>query len=252
MTPDGGRKFFKANYFLSDSTIEIKELKQINTGIDPFPMLLRRQKLAKEPISTHCPGLNLKSIEYFKPQDFLIGNTIRIYDKDFFIYSCDSSTREWYKLNMNYDQKPIPLHKRKEWAPPQPVPPYNGYGTEADSMANVLKLKPKPQAIDQKKFFDNDMNILRFEAKLLSQDSLDAEREFMISFYCCDDSVMVFENAQRNSGRQPCKYQERNKYHKNPKTEQYYKDVDFQIGETIVLNQSRFLLTKADDFTHHY
>merc|ERR1712127_1012391 len=46
---DGGDKFYTMNYFLSD-----------NSGRTPFPKLLKRQKLPKKPILTHCPGMSLK------------------------------------------------------------------------------------------------------------------------------------------------------------------------------------------------
>ena len=47
------------------------------------------------------------------------------------------------------------------------------------------------------------MNILQFEAKLLKSRLIVNERKFMIPFYYCDDSVIGFENAQRDSGGRP-------------------------------------------------
>ena len=44
---DGGDKFYTLNFFLADNSIEVKEINQPNTGRFPFPMLLKRQKLAK-------------------------------------------------------------------------------------------------------------------------------------------------------------------------------------------------------------
>ncbi len=57
---DGGEKTFTLNYFLSDSTIEVKEIKVANSGIDPFPMLLKRMAVPKRPVLTHYPGMSLK------------------------------------------------------------------------------------------------------------------------------------------------------------------------------------------------
>ena len=39
---DGGDKHYILNYFLSDNSIEVKEINQANTGRFPFPMLLKR------------------------------------------------------------------------------------------------------------------------------------------------------------------------------------------------------------------
>ena len=37
------------HYFLADDTVEIREVHEPNDGRDPFPVLLCRQKLAKDP-----------------------------------------------------------------------------------------------------------------------------------------------------------------------------------------------------------
>lgn len=51
--------YYKLNYFLSDNTVEIKELKCPNGGKDPYPLLLKRMKVPKAPIFTHYPGMTL-------------------------------------------------------------------------------------------------------------------------------------------------------------------------------------------------
>ena len=70
---DGGDKFYRLNYFLSDNTVEVKEIIRPNSGCYPFSMLLRRQKLAKKPVLTHYPGLNLREVEYYGPCDLQCG-----------------------------------------------------------------------------------------------------------------------------------------------------------------------------------
>ena len=64
-TYDGGDKFYIVNFFLADGSIEVKEINETNNGRFPFPMLLKRQKLAKIPILTHCPGMSLKKEEFY-------------------------------------------------------------------------------------------------------------------------------------------------------------------------------------------
>lgn len=70
---DGGDKYYVLNYFLSDNSMEVKEINEANNGKIPFPMLLKRQKLAKTPLLTHYPGMSLKKEEYYQPMDLLIG-----------------------------------------------------------------------------------------------------------------------------------------------------------------------------------
>lgn len=90
---DGGEKFYTLNYFLSDKSVEVKEINKLNDGRYPFPMLLKRQKLAKVPILTHCPGMSLRTEDYYMPEDLRIGENIVIFGRTCQIYDCDASTR---------------------------------------------------------------------------------------------------------------------------------------------------------------
>jgi len=71
---DGGDKFYTLNFFLANNTIEVKEIAEQNSGRYAFPMLLKRQKLAKAPILTICPGMSLRSEDYYAPKDLLCGD----------------------------------------------------------------------------------------------------------------------------------------------------------------------------------
>ena len=73
---DGGDKHFVLNYYLSDGKVEVKEINQQNSGQYPFPMLLKKQRLSKSPILTHCPGMSLKNEEYYGPPDLVCGSNI--------------------------------------------------------------------------------------------------------------------------------------------------------------------------------
>ncbi len=59
-TLEGGFNYFTLNYYLADDTVEVKEVRFQNSGKDPFPLLLKKQKLPREPINTIYPGMNLK------------------------------------------------------------------------------------------------------------------------------------------------------------------------------------------------
>jgi len=60
-------------------------------------MLLKRQKLANQPILTHCPGMSLRTEDYYKPEDLKIGGNVVVFGRNCQIYDCDAHTREWYK-----------------------------------------------------------------------------------------------------------------------------------------------------------
>jgi len=108
---DGGEKFYTLNYFLSDTSMEVKEINTQNSGRFPFPMLLKRQKLAKAPILTHCPGMSLRNEDYYRPEDIMVGTDIVIYGRNCQIYDCDDHTRAWYQVNLGINQPSIPLRK---------------------------------------------------------------------------------------------------------------------------------------------
>jgi hypothetical protein len=77
--------------------------------------------------------------------------------------------------------------------------------------------------------YTQDQYILRFEARLVSKSKDDNIRKFIISFFCGDDTVMVYEEANKNSGIWKGKFLERTKL-VNPETKQYFKDKDLQVG----------------------
>ncbi|CAG9315274.1 unnamed protein product [Blepharisma stoltei] len=248
---DGGLKFYRMNYYLYDDTMEIKELKQVNTGNETFPMLLRRMKVPKTPILTPCPALALRSEDHYTPNDLICGNSITVYGKDLLIFDCDEFTKKWYLEELNIEVKPIQIQRPKGFILPNPIPPHNGFGSEEDSIGNVLKLLPNAPKVDMYKAFDNDQHVLRFEAKLVSSNPEDELGKFIVLFFPGDDTIKVFEVVDRNSGVVGGKFLERRKF-KNPYSQEYYQHKDCMIGNTLILQSYRFFLTKCDEYTHNY
>lgn len=80
------------------------------------------------------------------------------------------------------------------------IPPYNGWGSLADSEANCLSLIPKPPHRDINKFLTLDRCNLRFKARMISDIFENCERMFVITYYLSDDSISVYEISGRNSG----------------------------------------------------
>ena len=140
--------------------------------------------------------------------------------------------------------------------PPQkiihPIPPYNGFGTEEDSLLNVKYLnignKNIEYYVDK---FKRDKHIFRFLCKLISPIKSDEDRQFLISFFLRDQSIQVYEIAGRNSGRQSCKFYDRKRV-KNPFTNKYYTEKDFYIGNSIYINNYIFKLLQSDEYTRKY
>ena len=64
---EGDVNYFTLEYFLSDGTCDVKEVRALNNGKDVFPLYLTRMKLPKVPILTHYPGMSLKKEEFYTP-----------------------------------------------------------------------------------------------------------------------------------------------------------------------------------------
>jgi hypothetical protein len=248
---DGGDKYYRLNYFLSDNTVEVKEIIRPNNGQYPFSMLLKRQKLAKQPVLTHYPGLNLKTVDYYMPADIKCGEHMMIWGRNCLVYDVDDFTREWYRRNHNIEQRAVQLPKPAPEVFYQGVPPETGYGTPEDSMASVINLRPKQPKYDMKKMFKQDMHILRFNARLVSTEPDDESRTFIVSFYCGDDTIQVYEVCDKNSGRIGGRFMER-KRQTNPVSGTYYSEKDFLVGRTVHLVGFKFMLMSADEYTEKY
>lgn len=250
-TLEGGYNYFTFNFFLADSTVEVKQIRFQNSGIDPYPLLLRKKKLPKSPIHTHYPNMSMTKEEYYAPQDFAIGNTINIFGRTCVIYDCDNFTKAYYWFNLGVELTPIKVEEGQKRAIKHEVPPYNGYGSVEDSLGNVYALQPKRPKADMVKLFTNDQYTMRFEARMISEQKEDNVRKFIIAFFCGDETVMVYQNANKNSGIWGGKFMER-KRHEKTGEERYIQDKDFQVGGLIKLGAYTFQLLKADDFTMNY
>ena len=99
--------------------------------------------------------------------------------------------------------------------------------------------------------YTSDQNVLRFEARLISQIKDYNNRRFIISFFCGDDTIQVFQQADKNSGVWGGKFLQR-KRQRNDNENRYLDQKDFQIGANVRLGAYSFQLLKADEFTVKY
>ncbi|KAK7796682.1 hypothetical protein U0070_024104 [Myodes glareolus] len=231
----GDRRELVLHYFLSDDTIEIRELLSLNSGRDAMSSFLRRGKLPKYgPPGIFQPGqitdravlnvygglsewradgylldkyqLGKVEQDFYTDQDLTIGATINVWGRKVLLCDCDEFTKTYYRTKYGLDDftaiscKPPPLPKIE-----RKYPPYNGFGSEEDSFRSCVGLKPTPHRRNFKKFMELDSygnisNTLRYFAKLVTDKCADLDRMFVIAFYLSDDTVSVFEPIERNSG----------------------------------------------------
>lgn len=168
-TLEGGNYYYTLNYFMADDSVEVKELRFQNSGKDPFPLLLARQKLPKKAINTVYPGMSLKQEEYYSPEDFAVGQPINVFGRECYIFDADDFTKAYYKYKLGRELCFTELDKIEKKPVEHQIPPFNGYGTPEDSLGSVFSLQPKPPKKDMTKIFTNDQYVMRFEARLISQ-----------------------------------------------------------------------------------
>ncbi|XP_069568135.1 EF-hand domain-containing family member C2 isoform X1 [Brachyistius frenatus] len=279
------------HYFLADDTVEILEVVYRNSGRENVPKFLNRSKLPKRtPAPMKQPGkmtdrtvLNvfasksqgkryiLDSLktgavneEFYKDCDLVVGSEVNVWGRRVVITDCDDFTKHYYRSKYGIeDFTPVQYKAPPVPKPPRPVPPYNGFGSEEDSLSFCQGLLPKPPQKDFRKFMEKDRcgresHVLNFRAKMMTTDPVDVERVFIVSFYLSDDSICVFERPQKNSGVVDGKFLERGRVKKpgqevfKSKPSEYFTAQDLYVGASLCLNSRNFELLDADEYTFNY
>lgn len=239
---------FTVHYFLADGTVEVCEVHTPNDGRDPFTLLVKRMKLPLDHRWGH-DGRTLRD-EYVHWADLAIGSTVNVFTRALVLIDADGFTRRFFESQGRPLDPPIMQDVIDTTVPiaPREYPPHNGWGGEEDSLQNCLSLIPKapkdrPLPVDASK-------VLRWEARLVTDVADDKIRRFVISFFTYDDTMMVAEPPQRNTGIVGGRFLERGKYKKQDGS--YFEKTDFNVGENIVVNASTLNLTDVDEGTLAY
>jgi len=237
---------FAVHFYLADDTVEVLESYKNNSGRDPFPRILNRQRL---PVVWDRPGRK----EFLTAADFSMGCTVNVFGRDLLICDCDDFTKMFMEENfgMQYDNRTISLEEDRPDPPKMEIPPYTGFGSEEDSLGSFYSLVPKPPKQNWAHYFENDKKILRFVAQLDTTSPEDRERLFIVSYYLADDTISVYEPPARNSGFMGGKFMERCRS-KDPNTDEYYNPKSMVVGAMMVFRNHYFVLIEADEYTLNY
>ncbi|NXK44208.1 EFHC2 protein, partial [Chauna torquata] len=280
------------HYYLSDDTIDIKEVVPVNSGRDVVPRFLRRDKLPKyAPTGLYQPGtITSRTVlnvfgnfvgnrgryildnrktgavhqEFYRDSDLKIGAVINVWGRKIILCDCDEFTKDYYRTKYGLeDFTPVPYKAPPPPKPEKTFPPYTGFGSEEDSLCSCMGLLPKPPQKDFKKFMEKDRsglesNILRFLAKLVTDSSVDKDRKFIICYFLSDDTISIFEHMQRNTGILGGKFLERGRIKKpgqepfKSEPSEYFKAQDLFVGARVCFHGHNFLLVDADEYTINY
>lgn len=287
-----------------------------NCGRDSGSTFLSRQKLPKEIVSLGKPGDkphrtvlnvignffdggryildNLKTgsinVNFYKDNDLQIGRIINVFGRKILLTDCDEFTKEFYRNKYGVsDFSPFKYDTGNRGMRIERIdPPYNGFGSEEDSLASTKKMIPEPPKKDFIKWMTYDRlvisnaqifhffniifafncvkkyrnglesNTLRFLARLQVQDPIQADRRFIISYYLSDDSFMVHEPSLKNSGINGGRFLERTKIKRpnqhpySTKLPEYYSYKDLFVGAVLNINSFMFKLYDADDYCYKF
>ena len=266
----GEKKPYILHYYLADDTIEVNEVQTANNGRDPFPTLLKRGRLPKDWQSgiPNVAKLGTSHTEltsaYYSLLDLRIGNTVNVYGRLLTLCSMDAYTRQYYAANFGMqDDDFTPIHMtdvETELAQLTP-PPYNGYGSEEDSLGSFLFLVPKVPKINYQRLSDYDGVHLRYLAQLhpATASKVDRDRRFILTLYVATQQISIFERLERNSGFLGGKFLERSKL-KNPATGKSYEWKEFRGGigggggggARVRVNEYEFEVLEADEYTRKW
>ncbi|KAI8619627.1 hypothetical protein BC830DRAFT_1160607 [Chytriomyces sp. MP71] len=251
---------FVIHYYLVDDCVEVREVKKPNNGRDPFPILLRKQRLPKS--FNDLSDVNDTSKYTWK--DFKIGGVINVLGRNFLIRDCDDYTKRFYQEHLALPietMRALPLQDYISSGTPcaEPeTPPYNGYGSVEDSLGSCKYLVLKPPKKDFIKMLENEHKVLRFVAKMDSKHKEDLNRRFVVSYRLADDTITIYEPPQRNAGILGGKFMERTRVLKpgssltDTNGPTYYDVPDLYVGATIEFFKHKFVILDADEFVFNY
>lgn len=81
-------------------------MKKHNSGRDPFPKLVKKQRIPRLYHGVPSVGSKESDFEnqYISDQDLVVGTTIEIYGRDMLLYDCDQFTRDYYMQQYGVEQ----------------------------------------------------------------------------------------------------------------------------------------------------
>ena len=247
----GDERKFTLYYFLADDTIEVTEELPLNAGRDPFPSFVRRRKCAKPTDRFENPKASLcfknDPQQCYSDVDLYIGATVEVFGRKFLLVSCDEFTNKYlYEIHGREPCPPVQADEKVAQKPKVVPPPYNGFGDEDDSLGSWKNLVLKPPKKNVKQYIENSGTMMKFTMKLDAADPANEVRRFVLTYYLADDTISIFEPAQRNSGIIGGKFLQRQKA-KHSDTGDVLRAEDLFVGAKVSVNHHRFIIFATDE-----
>lgn len=199
------------------------------------------------------PGQNFIGDNYLTCDEIYPGGVVNAFGRVYQITGVDEFTQHFYRMKYGYE---FPISQVEQPSITEQkalvIPPYNGFGDETDTLGYIYKLVPDKPKGDFFKSVDNDKKILRYTARFNTRVPEDVDRRFIISFYLADDSISIYEPAQKNSGIIEGKFLERRKYKNVDNGGAFITPSDMALGGSVKINGFSYAILSCDDYTKKY
>jgi len=258
--PNGKQHNFVVLYFLSDDTVEVRNIKERNAGRDDYPCLLRRQKLPKSWDRARTAAETIQRGEggYISETDLRCGEYLNVYGREMLLTTCDEFTKQFYQKEYGIEQVDHPLPNPEETPITHEIPKAGNefmmIGREEDSLKTVYGLQLPGKTAEQ--LFATRERKIRAFMRMVDE----PEREFALTFNLETEEMMVHELHKKNSGRAAGKFVRADKYYNPEATDipvgrngRYFRATDFYIGAIVKLHTGNVMeVMDIDDHSLNY
>jgi len=256
------------HYYLTDDTVEVTLVREKNIGSEGNTrtnIIIKRMKVPKNwhALPADFQGAYLERsdqevTDYYRPHDFVVGNTVYILGRRFLITDCDQFTRDFYKDKLCIEQGPkieVNLNGEKSKQYVVPLPEYSGFGTVEDSIESAYRLRPKIPDNNLIRYLLNSNKKLRYKAVMDFDHPEDDERQFVIEYRLSDGNFSVIEEKISNLGFPGGRFlkfsliKKPNTCFHNP---EYYTPVDMKLGGVVNFFGHKFKIVGVDLAVYRY
>jgi len=240
-------------YYLDDHTIEIIEPKIKNSGI-PQGKFLKRQRVPK----------NLNYNEFISFNDFEVGGSIVIFNREIKIYAIDNFTRNFYSaqgieqpesFEAPKDDYTKTIEKKTIKISDPNLNEYKEYSEVRLGGGNFNS--------GLEKYLKNDGKVLIFDVVWNDETYAGGLNFYKLHYHLSDDKIEIKEINEPNNGKTPFPlFLKKLRLPKLPKlshvpgmlprNNEYYEAQDLVLGTTIKIYNREFLLINCDEFTKDY